>query len=109
MLGVALSRGSSLFSGSRLGGSSLSGSSFTLVVGEGSDIFFFFNQDGNAFAEGNILGAFGVEQSGNEAFLLHLEVDGGLVGLNASKHITGGNLISHLEVPAANVSLKKKD
>ncbi len=91
--------------GRSLGRRRLCGGIVAGIVGECGDVALLLDEDGDAFAEGHVLGALRVEQLGDVALLLHLEVDGGLVGFDAGEHVARGHLVADLEVPRADVAL----
>lgn len=56
-----------------------------IVVCKSCNILLVLNNDGETYTEGNILGTTWEKKLCNETFLLHLEINDSLVGLNGAE------------------------
>mmetsp|Transcript_6256 Transcript_6256/g.17496 ORF Transcript_6256/g.17496 Transcript_6256/m.17496 type:complete len:501 (+) Transcript_6256:1943-3445(+) len=75
------------------------GGSLHNIVLEGADIVALLDGDHDGLAAGNF-GRAGIgENPGEEAIVLRLKVDGGLVGLDLAENIAGGKFFSLCQVP----------
>ena len=77
----------------------------TGVVREGSDVIFVLDNDSNGLTKRYVLGTFFEEKLCDEAFLLHLEVDNGLISLDRSECIARLDLITNLLMPLLDIAL----
>ena len=76
-----------------------------MIILELCNIILAIDNNGNDLSKLNILAAFGVQELSDEAFLLHLEVNGGLVSLDLCKDVTRLDGIALLLEPLSDVTL----
>lgn len=85
---------------------SSSGSITSLIVFECTHIILIFYKYREDCTQRQILGSSIVQNSSDSALFLHFEINGGLICLDGTQYVSRSNLVSDLNMPFANITLK---